>query len=465
MMKNNSIPYKVIQQYADMLTPVSIFKRLKGERKFLLESSFQHETKGKYSFIGSEPYASVIGHGKRTTVVNYEKNTTEDISENALHYLKKVMPPLDIDLPLPFIGGAIGYVGYDAIRQFSDIGHELEDDLQMPDIHFMLFKNIIVYDHRNDTAHLIAINVDNEAEHVLDKRLENMSEALKRDITIPNPTQSHVEFKPEIPKSDFIRRVEQAKEYIENGEALQIVLSQRMIAEMTDDTFSFYRNLRAANPSPYMFYIDFKDYLIIGASPESLVQTSGTDVVTNPIAGTRPRGVDNLDDERLIKELLADKKEVTEHEMLVELSINDLEKVCHKESITVPVHMAIEKYEHVMHIASEVQGTLRDNLTSIDALIACLPAGTVSGEPKERAMQIINEIETKRRGFYAGGIGYISFNYDLNLAIAIRSIVVKNNRAFLQAGAGIIDDSIPEMEYLETLQKAKSLMQLNNGLI
>lgn len=463
-MSKQTIPYKTVQKYADMLTPVSIFKQLDGERKFLLESSFQHETKGKYSFIGSEPYAAIIGSGNETTVIHYETETNETISENALHYLQNMMPTIDIDLPLPFVGGAIGYVGYDAIRQFVDLGEELEDDLQLPDIHFMLFKNIIVYEHRNDTAHLITINVDHVSESILDERLKRMSDALEQNVSMPKPIETNIKFNTEISKEDFIKKVERAKKHIARGDAQQIVLSQRMVAKMNDDTFSFYRHLRAANPSPYMFYIDFKDYLIIGASPESLVQTSGRDVVTNPIAGTRPRGIDEQDDERLIKELLADKKEVTEHDMLVELSINDLKKVCKEKSITVPVYKTIEKYEHVMHIASEVQGILRDDCTSIDALIACLPAGTVSGAPKERAMQIINTIETKRRGFYAGGIGYISFNRDLNLAIAIRSIAVKNNRAYLQAGAGIIADSIPEMEYLETLQKAKSLMQLNNNL-
>src|SRR5690625_1300768 len=294
-MSKQTILYKTVQKYADMLTPVSIFKQLEGERKFLLESSFQHETKGKYSFIGSEPYAAIIGSGNETTVIHYETETNETISENALHYLQNMMPTIDIDLPLPFVGGAIGYVGYDAIRQFVDLGEELEDDLQLPDIHFMLFKNIIVYEHRNDTAHLITINVDHVSESILDERLKMMSNALKRNVSMPKPIESTIEFNTEISKEDFIKKVERAKEHIARGDAQQIVLSQRMVAKMNDDTFSFYRHLRAANPSPYMFYIDFKDYLIIGASPESLVQTSGRNVVTNPIAGTRPRGIDEQD--------------------------------------------------------------------------------------------------------------------------------------------------------------------------
>lgn len=462
-MSSKNVPYKAIQKYADMLTPVTIFKRLGGKRKFLLESSFQHETKGKYSYIGSDPYAAVIGYRDETTIIDYKTGTQKQMDINALDYLKNELPNLSIDLPLPFIGGAIGYVGYDAMRQFVDIGEDLEDDIEMPDIHFMLFKNIIVYEHRNDTAHLITINIDNEPEEKLDHQLQQMSESLTKNVEIPNPNGSNIDFKLDISKQDFIKQVEQAKEHIANNDALQIVLSQRMVANMNGDTFSFYRNLRANNPSPYMFYIDFHDYLIIGASPESLVQTTDKQVVTNPIAGTRPRGINEKDDERLIKELLNDEKEVSEHEMLVELSIEDMKKVCDANSITIPVHKGIEKYEHVMHIASEVQGILREDLTSIDALIACLPAGTVSGSPKKRAMQIINNIETKKRGVYAGGIGYISFNRDLNLAIAIRSIVVKDNKAYLQAGAGIVSDSVPEMEYEETLQKAKSLMSFSNN--
>ena len=462
-MIKHKINYKLIEKNADILTPVGIFKRLEGEKKFLLESSFQHETKGKYSYIGANPYQEIIGYENQTKVIDLITNEEKLVSQNVIDYLKENLPKVECELPLPFTGGAIGYVAYDAIRQFVSVGEELTDELNMPDYHFMMYHTIIIYEHRTEKAHILTINLDNSTEKELEERLLQISKQLDQQITIPDPEINQVTFKAQISKEKFIKNVKRAKSFIENKEAEQIVLSQRMIAELDGDAFSFYRQLRTANPSPYMFYIDFTDYLIIGASPESLVQTSGNQVVTNPIAGTRPRGNSTAEDEGLEKELLTDQKEIAEHDMLVELSKTDLSVVCKKESIHVPVYKDVVKYEHVMHIVSEVHGLLKENKTSMDALIACLPAGTVSGSPKERAMQIINEIETERRGFYAGGIGYISFNHDINLAIAIRSIVVKETKAYLQTGAGIVSDSSPLNEYLETLQKAKSLTNLNGN--
>lgn len=462
-MIKHKINYKLIEKNADILTPVGIFKRLEGEKKFLLESSFQHETKGKYSYIGANPYQEIIGYENQTKVIDLITNEEKLVSQNVIDYLKENLPKVECELPLPFTGGAIGYVAYDAIRQFVSVGEELTDELNMPDYHFMMYHTIIIYEHRTEKAHILTINLDNSTEKELEERLLQISKQLDQQITIPDPETNQVTFKAQISKEKFIKNVKRAKSFIENKEAEQIVLSQRMIAELDGDAFSFYRQLRTANPSPYMFYIDFTDYLIIGASPESLVQTSGNQVVTNPIAGTRPRGNSTAEDEGLEKELLTDQKEIAEHDMLVELSKTDLSVVCKKESIHVPVYKDVVKYEHVMHIVSEVHGLLKENKTSMDALIACLPAGTVSGSPKERAMEIINEIETERRGVYAGGIGYISFNHDINLAIAIRSIVVKETKAYLQTGAGIVSDSSPLNEYLETLQKAKSLTNLNGN--
>ena len=462
-MIKQKINYKLVEKNADILTPVGIFKRLEGEKKFLLESSFQHETKGKYSYIGANPYQEIIGYENQTKVIDLITNEEKLVSQNVIDYLKENLPKVECELPLPFTGGAIGYVAYDAIRQFVSVGEELTDELNMPDYHFMMYHTIIIYEHRTEKAHILTINLDDSTEKELEERLLQISKQLDQQITIPDPETNQVTFKAQISKEKFIKNVKRAKTFIENKEAEQIVLSQRMIAELDGDAFSFYRQLRTANPSPYMFYIDFTDYLIIGASPESLVQTSGNQVVTNPIAGTRPRGNSTAEDEGLEKELLTDQKEIAEHDMLVELSKTDLSTVCKKESIHVPVYKDVVKYEHVMHIVSEVHGLLKENKTSMDALIACLPAGTVSGSPKERAMEIINEIETERRGVYAGGIGYISFNHDINLAIAIRSIVVKETKAYLQTGAGIVSDSSPLNEYLETLQKAKSLTNLNGN--
>lgn len=462
-MISQQITYKVRKKNADMLTPVGIFKRLKGEKKFLLESSFQHETKGKYSYIGANPREEIIGRGNTTEVIQLKDRTRKQYPGHALAYLQANMPKLELDIPVPFSGGAIGYVGYDAIRQFAPIGEELPDDLNIPDFHFMIYDTIIAYEHRTESAYLIAMNPEGKSTEALETVLNKVSEEIDQPQPQEAPDMYPVTFEAQIDKATFMKNVQKAKQHIHDGEATQIVLSQQMIAELDGDPFSFYRHLRSANPSPYMFYIDFTEYLIIGASPESLVQTTGRQVVTNPIAGTRPRGKNEAEDIRLEKELLQDKKELAEHDMLVDLSKQDFTAICDTNSITTPVYMDIMRYEHVMHIVSEVHGELQPDKTSLDALIACLPAGTVSGAPKVRAMQIINEIEEKRRGFYAGGIGYIAYNHDINLAISIRSLVVKNNHAYLQTGAGIVKDSDPEKEYEETLHKARSLTNLQKG--
>ena len=457
-----TLPYKLLKKNADTLTPIGIFKRLHGKKKFLLESSFEHEKKGKYSYIGSDPYKEVIGRGDMTTVINHDTGEENTFKQKTLQYIKENLPKIDLDLPLPFTGGAIGYIGYDAIRQYEDIGVDLPDDLNMPDIHFMIYRNLIIYEHSNESVHLVAMNIDHQSESVLDKRLELLAEALHGDLKISDPGKTNVNFKSDMSEEAFKEKVRVAKEHIHQGDAFQIVVSKRMQAKIDGDPFSYYRKLRIANPSPYMFYIDFGDYLIVGASPESLIQTTGRDIVTNPIAGTRARGITDTEDQLLMAELLADKKEIAEHQMLVDLSRNDLGQVCEIGSITIPTYMKIEKYQHVMHIVSEVHGKLNSNLTSIDALIACLPAGTVSGAPKIRAMQIINELEDTKRGFYGGGIGYISFNHDLNMALAIRSLVIKDNYAYLQTGAGIVYDSDVDDEFAETLHKARSLMEVSD---
>ncbi|HLS66977.1 MAG TPA: chorismate-binding protein [Pseudogracilibacillus sp.] len=451
---------KVREKHADTLTPVSIFKRLDGARKFLLESSFQHETKGRYSYIGTEPYAQIIGRHDETTVYDFTTGKKTTYNMNTLEYLNIHFPNVTCDIPLPFIGGAIGYVAYDAKRQFVHVGDELPDPLMMPDYHFLLYDTIIAYEHVAEKAHIVTLNVHDESEDQLTMRLENIERQLERQMTIDDPDLAPLTFKPQISEVTFIEGVKKAQRYIERGEAAQIVLSQRMIADIECEPFSLYRKLRVANPSPYMFYIDFGVYYIIGASPESLVHTTGSDVVTNPIAGTKPRGSSVHEEAMYVKELTTDPKEIAEHDMLVQMSKEDLSTVCEKESVRVPVEKQVVTYEHVMHLASEVHGTLRANKTSIDALQACLPAGTLSGFPRERAMQIINDIEKERRGFYGGGVGYVSYNGDINFAIAIRSLVIKDKKAYLQTGAGIVKDSVPESEYAETIHKAKSLTNL-----
>lgn len=449
--------YIQVELNADLLTPITIFKKIKGRKKFLLESSFQHETKGKFSYIGANPYLEVLGYGNKTITINHLTGEEKKYDLSALNYLEKKMPVIETDIPLSFTGGAIGYVGYDTVKEFMHIGEALVNDLEMPDVHFMLYDTIIAYEHQTEKAHLIAMKI--EEEDSLEQKINEIKAQLKQPVYIPEAAEEVLQFRPEMNEDDFLNIVRQAKEYIDRGEAKQIVLSQRMVAPLSVDSFSFYRHLRSKNPSPYMFYIDFEDYLITGSSPESLVQTNGRKVVTNPIAGTRPRGSTPEEDKALEEDLLTDQKEIAEHEMLVELSKEDLQAICQANSIEVPVNKRIVKYEHVMHLVSEVHGELRDSFTSFDALLACLPAGTVSGSPKQRAMQIINELEKVKRGVYAGGIGFISFNRDINLAITIRSLVIKEEKAYLQVGAGIVKDSKPELEFAETLQKARSLME------
>lgn len=456
--------YLVHKVKTGSLKPIELLKKLPGSRKFLLESTVPHEKKGKYSFLGMDPYQEIIGHEDRTTVIDRGSERIETVDCHALEYVKSNLPKLDADIPLPFYGGAVGYIGYDSIRQFENVGEPLHDEINMPDIHFMVYKDLIIFDHTSQEIYLVAINPESTSESPLEQRIQRMQQLLGADSARENEMDfSPVPFLPQTSKEDFMKKVEIAKEHIRRGDIFQVVLSQRMVAmidENPDFAFSFYRRLREANPSPYMFYIDFEDYLLLGASPESLIQTSGSTVVTNPIAGTRPRGSDPEEDRILMEELLNDTKEIAEHRMLVDLSRNDLGRVCEIGSITIPTYMTIEKYQHVMHIVSEVQGQLKQGHSGLDALISSLPAGTVSGAPKIRAMQIINSLEDKKRGVYAGGIGYINFNHDLNIALAIRSLVIREKKAYLQAGAGIVYDSVPEKEYEETLNKARSLMEV-----
>ncbi|MCM3741184.1 anthranilate synthase component I [Oceanobacillus luteolus] len=460
-MTSTALTYQYVKLDAEGKTPIHVFENLSGTKKFLLESTFSHEKKGKFSFLGMNPYQEVIGQSGETTIHHLEKGETEKKDIHVLHYLKKHLPKMETHLPVPFFGGAVGYVGYDAIRDFEDIGGPLPDELQLPEIHFMLFKDIIVFDHAKEAIYLIAVNPNGAPDSNLDNRVQELKEVVTTESSL-SVGMEHAEFLPQEAEESFKEKVAKAKEYIEKGEVLQVVLSQRLTAQIKnkpDFPFSFYKSLRESNPSPYMFYVDFQDYKLLGASPESLLQVVDREVTTNPIAGTRPRGNRVEEDLKLEAELLADEKELAEHEMLVELSKEDLARVCEEDSIQVPTDMVIEKYQHVMHIVSEVKGRLREDLSSIDALISCLPAGTVSGAPRLRAMQIINELEDKMRGPYGGGIGYINYNGDLNMALTIRSLFVKGETAYLQAGAGIVSESDPSKEYEETLHKARSLLE------
>ncbi|KAB8137703.1 anthranilate synthase component I [Gracilibacillus oryzae] len=454
--------YKSMTLNGDTLTPISVFNRMNGKKKFLLESSGSHNEKGRFSFIGLNPYKEIIGSAKQTTIINHIKETTENVEQLPLEAVKAHIPNVALDLPYAFYGGAIGYIGYDAIRQYENIGTLLEDEMEMPDVHMLFYQDVIVFDHMKQKVTVLTINLDGTRnEDILTEQLQTLTDQIATPEKISQEEDLNISFETSIKKERFLEMVETAKQHIVDGDIFQVVLSQRMKATFDADPFTFYRKLRVANPSPYMYFIDFDDYFVLGASPESLIKTTGNHVVTNPIAGTRPRGKTVEEDQQLASELLADEKELAEHKMLVDLSRNDLGRVCEIGSITIPKYMTIERYQHVMHIVSEVHGQLTSDYTGLDALVSTLPAGTVSGAPKIRAMQIINDLEDKKRGVYAGAVGYINMNGDLDLALAIRTMVIKDNTAYVQAGAGIVFDSNPESEYQETLNKAKSLLEVS----
>ena len=438
----------------DTLTPISIFHRLKGDRKFLLESSLKHEESGRYSFIGSNPIKEYRGFEKELLETDLRTKEIKQHVGRPLDVLKKLLTfTKDDDDEFPFSGGAVGYIGYDVIAQYESIGNQLLDDRDMPDIHLLVYETIIVYDHLKQDVTIIHRGTD-------PTELTNIQEQLEIKENTSDDTLTAVAFTPNITQEHYVDQVKKAKEHIRAGDIFQIVLSQRLEAPFTENPFTLYRKLRKENPSPYMFYVDFDEHVILGSSPESLLNIKGSRVTTNPIAGTRKRGATKEDDSALQTELQNDPKELAEHRMLVDLGRNDLGRISEIGSIHLTKYMTVEKYQHVMHLVSEVCGTLKPNLHPLDALIACLPAGTVSGAPKIRAMQLIQEFETVKRGVYGGAVGYLGFNGNLDIALAIRTFVVKNQTAYVQAGAGIVYDSNPVAEYEETLHKAKSLLEV-----
>lgn len=363
------------------------------------------------------------------------------------------------DEELPFIGGAIGYVGYDVAACYEDIGDIPYDELELPDLEFYLYNLFIILENHSIT--LVATDsYSDQTVSDLRIKIKELEQKLEKEQVIPDIELSQLTFSSNFSQIDFEQIVRKAKEKIIAGDLFQVVPSQRLTADFTMDSFSYYRKLKESNPSSYLYHLVFPTATIIGSSPESLVTVEGRKVTTNPIAGTRKRGQDLLEDETLAAELQNDPKEVAEHRMLVDLGRNDLGKVAVRGSITIPTYLTIERYRYVMHLVSVVTGTLQPGLRSIDALKATLPAGTVSGAPKIRAMTRIYQCEPVKRSIYAGAVGFLSQDDTADFAIAIRTMVVKNKKAYVQAGAGIVYDSNPTSEYFETLQKAKTLMEV-----
>lgn len=465
----NIIPL-VSEFYGDMDTPISVFKRMadKGE-SFLLESMGSSLVTSRYSFIGRNPFIIFLGKGNSSETI-YSDGRKETATGNPIENLEKLVsryraPRLD-GIP-SFNGGAVGFFSYDTVRLYENIPDKNEDDLGLPDLHFMLTDELIAFDHNKNKIDII-VNI-----HVSDNLEEAYSKACRRIDEIREEMEDYsslktsqkparggkVKIESNMTKDEFCKKIERAKKYIEDGDIFQVVISQRFSVETDVDAFNVYRALRRINPSPYMYYLDFENYKIVGASPEMLVRVENGTVQTGPIAGTRPRGKTVEEDMRLEKELLADEKEIAEHTMLVDLGRNDIGKVSEFGSVKVTRFKYVERFSHVMHIISDVEGKLRKDKTCFDALAAALPAGTLSGAPKIRAMEIIDELETKRRGAYGGAIGYISFNGSFDSCITIRTGVFKDGKAYVQAGGGIVYDSIPENEYNESVNKASAVIK------
>lgn len=465
----NIIPLAV-ECYADMDTPISVFKRIQTEKDcFLLESIGESQVTARYSFIGRNPFISFKSLGDDITITDYT-GKTDTYKGKPMEELQKLVmqykaPKLD-NIP-SFNGGAVGFFAYDIIRQYEELPNINPDDLGLPDMHFMLMDEIIAFDHKRQKIVIIVnIHADGDIERQYNKAAgrifdiqSEMADLSKLSVKETREYRSTSKMVSNMTKEQFCANVEKAKEYIKNGDIFQVVLSQRFTVETSVSPFNTYRALRLINPSPYMYYLDFGEYQIVGASPEMLVRVENGIVQTGPIAGTRWRGKTVEEDLQLEKDLLKDEKEIAEHTMLVDLGRNDIGRVSEFGSVKVTRFKYVERFSHVMHIISDVEGKLRKDKTCFDALAATLPAGTLSGAPKIRAMEIIDELETTKRNAYGGAIGYISFNGNFDSCITIRTGVFKDGKAYIQAGGGIVYDSVPEYEYNESFNKASAVLR------
>jgi anthranilate synthase component 1 len=458
---------------ADLLTPVSAFLKIAehSDYAFLLESVEGGEHVGRYSFLGKDPFLILRGRGGETVI---DRAGTSSVSEKPFidtlrDLMNRFQSPFVPGLPR-FTGGAVGYLGYDTAHWFEpavarSAAPETATD-PGDDAGFMLFDTVLAFDHVQHRILLIAnarISGDEDLRSLYQfacAKIAFLEGELERALSLPKVTSSEtLTLESNFTQPAFEAIVRQAKESIAAGEIYQVVLSQRFSAEYGVDPFTVYRALRHVNPSPYMFFVRMGGRSIVGSSPEMLVRVEGRHAVTHPIAGTRPRGRSDEEDQRLAEELKRNEKERAEHVMLVDLGRNDLGRVCEYGTVRVPTFMSLERYSHVMHLVSVVEGQLADDRDRLDALVACFPAGTVSGAPKVRAMQIVNELETTRRGIYAGAVGYLDFAGNLDFCIAIRTIVLEHGRAHIQAGAGIVADSNPTAEYEETKDKARAMVR------
>ncbi|MFC1549200.1 anthranilate synthase component I [Candidatus Omnitrophota bacterium] len=464
----------VIPVYRDMLadfdTPLSAFQKIDDVGySYLLESVEGGAHMARYSFLGSDPSLIIESKGKEITFTRGKK-VDKFISEDPVSEIKTFMEKFTFvnvkGLPR-FCGGLVGYMGYDMVRFIEDIPDKNPEDFDIPDMQLVLTDTILIFDHVDHKIKVVSNSLvekddPGDAYDKACRKIDKIIEKLEKPFAEPETVKTKkASYKTEsnFTEEEFRKIVEDTKEYIRSGEVIQLVLSQRFRRRTEAEAFSIYRALRSINPSPYMFYLRCGDHRIIGSSPEILVRCEDGLVEVRPIAGTRKRGEDDEEDLRMEKELLADPKERAEHIMLVDLGRNDIGRVCEYSTVEPRELMRIERYSHVMHIVSDVVGQLRSDKDIYDLIRATFPAGTVTGAPKVRAMELIDDLERTRRGPYAGCVGYISFSGNIDMCITIRTIVMNGDTAYVQAGAGIVLDSVPELEYKETKNKARALVK------
>ena len=457
----------------DLETPLSFFKRLERDRyAFLLESVEGSERWARYSFLGTRPYRVFKSRGKEVEITEdgRKKRFAADDPLRILQGLLQEYRPVTVDGGPPFFGGALGYVAYDAVEQFHNIANTKKDALGMPEIFFIFVQTLVAFDNLKHTIKVIdnvRLNGDTNLRKAYDGatgRIQRLVASLERrarktEARDLSAAGREKKVRSNLTPQAFKAAVRRAKDYIEAGDIIQVVLCQRLEARTEADPFEIYRALRLINPSPYMYYLELEELRVIGSSPETMVRLTDTTIELRPIAGTRKRGVTPAEEQALEADLLADPKERAEHIMLVDLGRNDVGRVAEIGTVEVNELMAIERYSHVIHLVSNVRGKLAPGNTGFDLFVSSFPAGTVSGAPKIRAMQIISELEPEKRGLYAGAIGYFSFNGNLDTCIVIRTILMQGKKAFIHAGAGIVADSDPEKEYQETLNKARAMLK------
>jgi anthranilate synthase component 1 len=461
---------------ADLETPVSAFLKIaRGDYAFLLESVRGGEKWGRYTFLGSEPSIVIRARDRRMDLIRPGRAVESRAVDNSFDELRRELQRLRApELPgLPrFFGGAVGFLAYDIVRAFEPrIPATVHDDLGVPDLYLMFTDTVLVFDNVRQSLKIIAnVPLDefaslHEAYASGQRKIEQTIERLREPAIPPamegRPVNTHSEIPiiSNVTREGYMAMVEAAKKYIAAGDIIQVVPSQRFEAPLTAHPFNLYRSLRTINPSPYMFYLRLGDHTLVGASPETMVRVEGREITLRPIAGTRRRGASEAEDLSLERELLADPKEIAEHVMLVDLGRNDVGRVAKIGTVKVTELMAVERYSHVMHIVSNVVGELNDGMDAFDAFRATFPQGTVSGAPKIRAMEIIDELESVRRGVYAGAVGYFSYTGNTDTAIALRTLLIKGDRVYIQAGGGIVADSDPAAEFDESCNKARAMIR------